>query len=164
MWCHFKAIDDTVTFDEKWVKSVLLKHPQLQKFVEHCCHQRHYFFCITKCGKISCEICKPPRLPVDVFQVIKFLPDPVPDSDGHYKPFDTVYGTNTSEEHCPSLQKYPSQSKTLPFVASIQHAHNTNLMLQCQECDMWRLVYSKHIKIGVLVVSSVLCNLHKYVN
>ena len=34
MWCHLKAIDDTVTFDEKWVRSALLNlyrpHPHVQ--------------------------------------------------------------------------------------------------------------------------------------
>ena len=64
--------------------------------------------------------------------------------DGHYKPFDSVYGTDTSEEHRPSLQKRPNRQKTLPFVASVQHARNTNLMVQCEECEMWRLVYSKY--------------------
>ena len=33
--------------------------------------------------------------------------------------------------------------KSLPFVASIQHVKNTNLMIQCEECGMWRLVYAK---------------------
>ena len=39
------------------------------------------------------------------------------------------------------LQK---RSKTLPFVASVQHVRNANLMVMCKECDMWRLLYSPH--------------------
>ena len=57
---------------------------------------------------------------------------------------DTVYNTVTSEEHRPSLQNHPVRQKTLPFVASVQHAKNTNLMVQCEECEMWCLVYSKY--------------------
>ena len=33
--------------------------------------------------------------------------------------------------------------KTLPFVPSIQQAKKFNLMIQCEECDMWWLIYSK---------------------
>jgi hypothetical protein len=56
-------------------------------------------------------------------------------TDGHYKPFQDVYGTVTSEKCRPSLQKRPARAKTLPYVASIQHARNTNIMMQCEECD-----------------------------
>ena len=64
--------------------------------------------------------------------------------DGHYKPFQDVYGTDTTEDHRPSLahQKRSTKSKTLPFVASVQHVCNVNLMVLCEECDMWRLLYS----------------------
>ena len=68
----------------------------------------------------------------------------MPNDDGHYKPFDSLYGKETSEKHRPSLQTRPSRAKTLPFVASVQHARNTNLMVQCEECEMWRLIYSKY--------------------
>lgn len=30
-----------------------------------------------------------------------------------------------------------------PFSVSIQHVKNVNIMVQCEECEMWRLVYSK---------------------
>ena len=80
---------------------------------------------------------------MQVFEEVYFLPDPVPNDDGHYKSFEDVYGTKTSEEHRPSLQKKPVNQKTLPFSASVQNARNTNIMIQCKECEMWRLVYSK---------------------
>lgn len=51
----------------------------------------------------------------------------------------------TSEEHRPSLKKAPkAKAKSLPFYASVQHVKNAQLMLQCEECNMWRLVYSKY--------------------
>ena len=137
-------VDKTVTIGEKLKKASLDDHQKLKAFYNHCCQLRHYSFCIKKCGKLDCDICKPPRLPSEVFEKLAFLPDPVPQGDGHYKPFDTIYNTVTSEEHRPSLQNHPVRQKTLPFVASVQHAKNTNLMVQCEECEMWRLVYSKY--------------------
>ena len=51
----------------------------------------------------------------------------------------------TSEEHRPSLKKAPkTKAKGLPFYVSVQHVKNAQLMLQCKECNMWRLVYSKY--------------------
>ena len=33
----------------------------------------------------------------------------------------------------------------MPFPVSIQHARNTNIMVvQCEECGMWQIVYSKY--------------------
>jgi len=55
-----------------------------------------------------------------------------------------VFGAETSEEHRPSLKQQKARSKSLPFYASIQHVKNAQLMLQCEECNMWRLIYSKH--------------------
>ena len=63
----------------------------------------------------------------------------IPGVDDHYKPFSEVYGTTTSEEHRPSLSaKHPK--KTVPIPTSVQHAKNTNIMVMCEECDMWRFV------------------------
>ena len=71
------------------------------------------------------------------------LPDPVPGEDGHYLPFESVYGTTTSEKDRPSLSQTKKRKKTLPFIASIQHAKNTNLMVECVVCGMWHLIYSR---------------------
>ena len=48
----------------------------------------------------------------------------------------------TSEKDCPSLKNHKPQ-KVLSYSPSAQHAKNTNTMVQCQECFMWRLVFSK---------------------
>lgn len=31
----------------------------------------------------------------------------------------------------------------MPFSPSVQHCRNTDVMIQCTECDKWRLVFSK---------------------
>ena len=36
-----------------------------------------------------------------------------------------------------------AKRKKLPFSPSVQHAKNTDIMLQCEDCDKWRLVFSK---------------------
>ena len=62
------------------------KLPQkLQAFLKHCCRERHYFFDIKKCGDSVCTICKPPRLPSDMFAKVHHFPDPMPGEEGHYK-------------------------------------------------------------------------------
>ena len=52
--------------------------PKLVEFMDHCCVSRTYFFTVKKCGSSDCEICDPPRLPVDVFCQLHNFPDPVP--------------------------------------------------------------------------------------
>ena len=103
----------------------------------------HYTFDILKCGKDDCELCKPVCLPRDIFSSIKQLPFPVLDD----QPFSTVFGKDTTEEHQPSLRGRASNAKVkcLPIYASVQHVKNAQLMVQCEECNMWRLVYSKYI-------------------
>ena len=56
-----------------------------------------------KCGNTSCLICKPVRLDLDIFKSLHYLPDPVPGDDGHYKSFEELYGTITTEQYIPSL-------------------------------------------------------------
>ena len=55
-----------------------------------------------------------------------------------------MFGTETTEDHRLSLQKRLHRDKRVPFPLSIQHAKNTNMVAQCEECGMWWVVYSKH--------------------
>ena len=99
---------------------------------------------IKKCGIKNCNINFVNHLGfTKKFSKLHMLPDPVPGEDEHYLPFENMYGTPTTEVHRPSSSKRSKKQKTLPFVASIQHARNVNLMFQCEECGMLRLIYSK---------------------
>ena len=80
-------------------------------------------------------------MPEEEFAKIKDFPDPMMKDD--YKSFVESYGSVTSEEHRPSLQKRAQKEKTLLFYPSVQHVKNCGLMLMCDECGMWRLIYSK---------------------
>ena len=71
------------------------------------------------------------------------LPDPHPSTDDHYKSFSEVFGTDTSEQYRPSMKAKPRKEKTLPFYPSVQHVRNAEMMLLCEECEMWRLIYAK---------------------
>ena len=123
-------------------KSDLDNVPILSRFLDHCTRQRHYFFEIKKCNQSTCGLCRAVRLPQEVFNQLKPFPDPMPGSDEHYLPFDDAYGSDTSEKHRPSVSKKSSKQRSLPFHGKLQHVKNANLMIECDECGMWRLVYS----------------------
>ena len=54
-----------------------------------------------------------------------------------------VYMKPKLEDYCPSLKQKNQRRKTLPFASSLRHVKNVDMMLQCEECNMWRLLYSK---------------------
>ena len=73
-----------------------------------------------------------------------YLPDPVPKlSGGSYKTFEELYGTETTEEFCPSAQKQIKESQGIGFSPSAQYAKNVGTVIQYGECDKWRVLYSK---------------------
>ena len=79
----------------------------------------------------------------DTFKSLSFPPNAVPGVDGHYKPFSDVYGLEEpAEKHRPSLQL--RKKKASSFSPSQQHVKNVNVLVQCEECDKWRLLFCKH--------------------
>ena len=125
--------------------SVIPLRPGLKRFLDHFCVDRRYFFSIKKCGSTTCSICRPPQLPVDIFDTLHHLPDPVPDSTGeHYKDFDDIYGSNTTEKHRPSLADSSRKPHGLPFQPNAQYAKNVNETIKCTECLKPRVLYSKN--------------------
>lgn len=148
-WSAVMAIDDTLTEHGVYRKESMSKHQKIMEFMSHCCQESHYTFDILKCGINSCTICSPVRLPPDVFTTLHHIPHPTPGSDdGHYLPFSQVFGTITSEEHRPSYRRKAESKRVkrrkLPFYASVQHVRNSQLMVQCMECNQWRIIFSKY--------------------
>lgn len=139
-----KSIDLDHSLTGSETLELLKDRPKLKKYLEHCSKERTYFFSLKKCGKNDCTTCAPIRLPSDIFESIHHLPDPMPDSnnEGHYLQFTDVYGTQTSEEHLPSLQ-VSSRGHRIPFNPLIQHAKNTGITVSCVECNKPRLVYAR---------------------
>ena len=95
-------VDATLKTEDTTKKSIKQKTDVC--FMKHCCKIRHYSFQIKKCGSFSCKICKPVRMDSEMFSTVNFLPDPIPQGDGHYKHFADVYRQKTSKQYCPSLQ------------------------------------------------------------
>jgi hypothetical protein len=141
LWSVITDIDPSVDPREPLKIATIKKKPKLEAFIYHCCVRRHYFFEIKKCGKSDCDICEKPCLSTDTFQALHSFPDPVPGTDGHYLPFSKGFGTKTSEKHRPFLQKKTLRRKMLSFSFNLRHVQNVNMMLQCDECNMWRLLY-----------------------
>ncbi len=82
--------------------------------------------------------------------VSEALSHPTPGEDGHYNiTFSEIFHSVTSEEHRPSF-KNPSVStksrvkRKLPFYATVQHVKNSQIMVECSECNMWRIIFSKY--------------------
>ena len=144
LWSELLAVDQSLEYGGCYQKTSLEKYPGVVEFLKHCCQSRHYSFTIKKCAQPTCTVCRPVRMPIDIFSSLHFLPDPIPGKDGHYYSFTDIYGKSTSEEHRPTLQKPKGRQNTLPFVASVQHVKNVDIMIQGEECEMWRLVYSKY--------------------
>lgn len=91
-WSAIQGIDDTITTSV--TKASLPKHPRVQKFMDHCCRKRCYSFKVRQCGSIDCNICKPVRLPPDVFQQLKPLPDSTPGVDNHFLSFESLWASH----------------------------------------------------------------------
>uniref|UniRef100_A0A1X7TY78 Uncharacterized protein n=1 Tax=Amphimedon queenslandica TaxID=400682 RepID=A0A1X7TY78_AMPQE len=134
------SIDATLSEDAVYRQDTMKDHPKIRKFIHHFCQAGHYSFDVLKCGEMSCNICAPTRLQLDVFQKLHHIPFSVPDGDGgHYLPLADVFSSKDeiTEKYRPSYKppaELPIQTKRkLPYYAHVQHAKNSNLMLQCAE-------------------------------
>ena len=125
---------------------------RLQEFIESHCNVRHYSFQVKKCGLSPClfGICQEPRLPLDDFGKLNWLPDPTPDPDspGHYQQFDSLYGKDTTGDHRPSNKTKPGDSSTQQADQqgcsnSFFTAQRVRKAVHCSECGKPRCVYAK---------------------
>lgn len=152
-WEILEQIEPTLTPDDTTREKIKNKD-KLHAFLNHCCQMRHYTFCIKKCGKEDCDICKPVRMDKEQFKKLRFLPDPIMGSDDHYLPFEQAFTlSTTSELFRPSL-KGNTLARPLSFSPSVQHANNTNTVVQCDECNMWRVVFAKK-KLSVAAIATL---------
>ncbi|XP_028416153.1 uncharacterized protein LOC114539744 [Dendronephthya gigantea] len=110
LWQHCLAIQKELQRGHTTQKDVK-DLSQLQKYLKHCCIQSHYGFQIKKCGNNQCEMCG--ALKDERTRNIKTLPFPVLSEDKeHYKKFEQVYGTKTTEAR-PSLKvRTPKEKKS----------------------------------------------------
>ena len=142
-WEILQQIEPALSSDDTTREKIKDKSSELQAFLKHCCEVRHFSFCVKMCGKDGCDICKPVRMDVGKLSNLYFLPDPILGSDNHYLPFTNAFSTTPmSEMFQPSL-RVKGLAKPLSFSPSVQHALNSGITVQCEECDKWRVVFSK---------------------
>ncbi len=142
-WSTLLLIDKSLTMQDT-TKKHMKDRKDMCAFINYCCQSRHYSFQIKKCGQSSCKICKPVRMDDNIFGATHSLPDPVPNGDGHYKSFSDLYGQPTTENFRPSLKHSPTPTKlVIGYVPCQQHVNNVGLLVECEECSMWRLLFCK---------------------
>ncbi|RGB22176.1 hypothetical protein C1646_678023 [Rhizophagus diaphanus] len=73
-------------------------------------------FEIKKYNQTTYSICYPIRMPIDIFQSLHFLPDPVPSRENldHYETFVNLYGKFTTKKFHPSLISLESKTEPAP--------------------------------------------------
>ena len=93
--------DKELTVSE--INEDLDKRSKLKEFLDHSTKKPHYYS-VKKYGDLNCKTCLPPCLPLQTFQKLHHLDDPIPDERnvGHYNCFSDVFGKMTTEEHGPS--------------------------------------------------------------
>lgn len=66
--------------------------------------------------------------------------------EGHYKEFSELFGTETTQEHCPSLSAKQrvavANSHGIPFSPSAQTAKTVKQTVICIDCEKPRVIYS----------------------
>ena len=98
-------------------------------------------FSIKKYGEENCNICQELQLPPEVFSSLSHLLDPIPNGE-HYNDFDTSYSTVKTEEHLPSLNEKMKIGHAMPYSPTAQTAKNANLVIQCNSCSKWQVLYA----------------------
>lgn len=95
---------------------------------------------------MDCNICKPIRSDEVDFSQVHSLPDPIPTANKtSYKEFSDVYGTITTEQYRPSLinQQQKKKRTHMGFGPTAQFVKNVGIVIECCECNKWRVLYSK---------------------
>ena len=85
---------------------------------------------MKKCGKCGYCAVNPPRLPPDMFDELHFIPNPVLNQEGKYKPFEEVYGQVTDEKDRPALKEKPQLTERDKNFKALLVAGVYNLVMQ----------------------------------
>ena len=124
----------------------LLKNTDLHSFISSHCYSTTYTFQIKKCLEESCYLCslfQPPRLEPEVFKSLSFIPNPMLDhTQEHYKSFQELSGTETSEKDRPSLLLKPVISEADQNNKSLLTSPKVRGTLTCSTCHKPRCFYS----------------------
>ncbi|CAB4426708.1 unnamed protein product [Rhizophagus irregularis] len=129
MFENILRIDSTLTKNETTKQ-------QVNSYVNT---KRVYTF---QCNQPTCEVCYPIRMPIDIFQNLYFLPDPVPSQDNsdHYEQFANLYGKTTTEQFCPSLINEKFKTELVP--SNILISAKIRDYIRCNSCRKTQCLYS----------------------
>ena len=86
-----------------------------QEWLEKHCRQRQYTFQVRKCDDSSC--CLPAITPPEF---LEWLPDPVLKDPDHFKSYEEVKGTETTDSDRPSLQSSTGRTINMKGATSIK--------------------------------------------
>ncbi|XP_052212795.1 uncharacterized protein LOC127847150 [Dreissena polymorpha] len=143
----FGADSPVATADTK--SAELKKSKHLQDFFERHAESGHYCFQLKKCSSDECGYCSVnPVRDQDVFDRLRFLPEPKPDENGeHYLPFSELFGKAlTRDKYRPSTRPCGTYDEELQ-----NHDKETREILRneklrdavlCGECSRPRCVFS----------------------
>ena len=115
-----------------------VSHTRIKEFMPHCCRERHYFFRIR--NRVTVPSVFQYDCPVMNFRksshsLIQYLMMAITSLLMMYMAQKHLKSTDL---HCKNVKK----EKLLLFYASVHHVRNSGMMLMCDECGMWRLVYT----------------------
>ena len=144
MFDEVLQIDSTLQVD-KLVQKELKKAEGWKSFVSKHCKCSHYYFQVRKCSTSvdNCFHCQgnPPQTPD--FDQIHFLPDPEPTPDKlHYKPFEQVYGKETTDKYRPSLQLDSVEKEADKDHRALLVAARVRDVIPCCECSKPRCIFA----------------------
>lgn len=123
----------------------LKKSEKLWNFMSSHCKATHYTYQLKKCKSPTCWYCllNPPRL--EDFNDLDFIPDPILTEDKqHYKSFEDVYRTETTDDDRPSLQTEANKKNPRDVInKDLLVGTRARTFIACSDCGKSRVVYSK---------------------
>ena len=136
------AIIATLEEGGRYVKSSIGVHTDISEFIHHCCRMDHYTFDVLNAERklasyvdlfvslkkfltISSTFRSPYPVSMDITRLSQMCLEVI-----------QVRNFNLHRRRWPKREQKPCHST--------QHVKNSQLMVQCEECNMWCLVFSKY--------------------
>ena len=128
-------------------KSDLESAENFTKFVKGHCKSTHYTLQIKKCLSPEYNFCttiQSPRMPIEKFKQLHFLPDPVLKTKDSYKSFEEVYGEETTDKDQPSLksEKHNHLADDKYKRDGLFVSAKVKGVMVCGECNKSRCIYA----------------------
>jgi len=121
-----------------------LRDESFKQFFDTHVRLTNYCLTIKKCDDLTCKFHSWHRLPDKIFESLKWIPTPVLTQDeGKYKDFSDVWGTEPTDQHCPSIKNRNRTDTSIPKSPFQLLKANARLLKVCDQCEFPRILYSK---------------------